>query len=80
MVDISKMSTRGVVDVIVLGWNPNISIELSLALVREWISDFEPTEGCRLIAKVNISAEKLEDLYLTDFERAIEPEEIDKFR
>lgn len=76
LVDISEESNEDVVDVIIPSWNPRRAARLPLSLIREWILNFEPKIGTRLIANVNSGAEKPEDLYFTDFEIAPEPEEI----
>lgn len=78
VVDVSEESNEKVVDVIIPGWNPNRVVQLPLSLICEWISNFEPEIGTRLIANVNSGAENPEDLYFTDFEVAPKPEEINE--
>ena len=77
VLDIDTNYRDYVVDVVISGWRPDIPVPLPLALIREWI-DFDPHIGDLLIAKVNVGAEKAEDLYFTDFEIAPNPEEIDE--
>ncbi|XGB41603.1 MAG: hypothetical protein LVS60_15255 [Nodosilinea sp. LVE1205-7] len=77
LVDVSEESNEKVVDVIIPGWNPRRAVRLPSSLIREWIFNFEPEIGIRLIANVNSGAENPEDLYFTDFEVAPTPEEID---
>lgn len=78
VLDIDTNYRDNVVDVVISGWRPDIPVPLPLALIREWI-DFEPHIGDLLIAKVNVGAEKAEDLYFTDFEIAPNPEDVDEF-
>jgi hypothetical protein len=75
IVDISKESREDVVDVIIPSWNPNKAVRLPSSLIREWILEFEPVIGNRLIANVNSGARNPEDLYFTNFEVAPSPEE-----
>lgn len=70
LVGISQESNEKVVDVIIPSWNPRRAVRLPSSLVREWILNFEPEIGTRLIANVNSGAENPEDLYFTDFEIA----------
>jgi hypothetical protein len=74
VIDYDKKYKEEVLYVIIPGWKPDIPVPLPLALIQEWILDFNPEVGSRLIAKVNSGAEKAEDLYFTDFEIAPEPE------
>jgi len=74
IVDISKESREDVVDVIIPSWNPNKAVRLPSSLIREWILEFEPVIGTRLIANVNSGAKNPEDLYFTNFEIAPSPE------
>jgi len=74
IVDISKESREDVVDVIIPSWNPNKAVRLPSSLIREWILEFEPAIGTRLIANVNSGARNPEDLYFTNFEVAPIPE------
>ncbi|WP_103668860.1 hypothetical protein [Pseudanabaena sp. BC1403] len=74
IVDISKESREDVVDVIIPSWNPNKAVRLPSSLIREWILEFEPVIGNRLIANVNSGAKNPEDLYFTNFEIAPSPE------
>lgn len=75
--DFDEKYKEDVVDVIIPSWKPDRSVPLQLSSIREWILDFEPKIGMRLIANVNTGAENPEDLYFTNFEIAPEPEEID---
>jgi len=77
LVDLSEESNEKVVDVIIPSWNPRRAVRLPSSLIREWILNFEPEIGTRLIANVNSGAENPEDLYFTDFEIAPKPGEID---
>lgn len=77
LVDVDQESGEEVVDVIIPGWNLHKAVRLPSSLIREWILEFEPKLGTRLIANVNTGAENPEDLYFTNFEIAPEPEEID---
>ncbi|NJM66743.1 MAG: hypothetical protein HC851_14315 [Acaryochloris sp. RU_4_1] len=77
LVDISQESGEEVIDAIIPGWNPHKAVRLPSSLIHEWILDFQPMIGTRLIANVNSGAENPEDLYFTDFEIAPELEEID---
>jgi hypothetical protein len=79
VVDFDAKYKEEVLDVIIPGWNPNISVPLPSSIVREWIDNFHPKIGTRLIAKVNSCATKPEDLYFTEFEAAFEPDEIRQF-
>ncbi len=74
IVDISKESREDVVDVIIPSWNPNKAVRLPSSLICEWILEFEPVIGTRLIANVNSGAKNSEDLYFTNFEIAPSPE------
>jgi hypothetical protein len=77
LVDVGQESGEEVVDVIISSWNPHKAVRLPLSLIREWILDFQPKLGNRLIANVNSGAENPEDLYFTNFEIAPELEQID---
>jgi hypothetical protein len=77
LVDVNKESGEEVVDAIIPSWNPRKAVRLPSSLIHEWILDFQPEIGTRLIANVNTGAENPEDLYFTNFEIAPEPEEID---
>jgi len=77
LVDVNKESGEEVVDVIIPSWSPHKAVRLPSSLIREWILEFQPKIGTRLIANVNTGAENPEDLYFTNFETAPEPEEID---
>lgn len=77
LVDANQESGEEVLDVIISGWNPHKAVRLPLSLIHEWILEFQPKIGTRLIANVNTGAENPEDLYFTNFEIAPEPEEID---
>uniref|UniRef100_B8HQF4 Uncharacterized protein n=1 Tax=Cyanothece sp. (strain PCC 7425 / ATCC 29141) TaxID=395961 RepID=B8HQF4_CYAP4 len=77
LVDVNQESGEDVVDVIIPGWNPYKAVRLPLALICEWLLEFQPKIGARLIASVNTGAENPEDLYFTNFEIATEPEGID---
>lgn len=79
IVDIDEKYREEVVDVVIPGWNPDVSVPLPLAIIREWLIEFEPRIGTRLIACVNSGAENPEDLYFTDFEAAFESEDINEF-
>jgi hypothetical protein len=78
LVDVNKESDEEVIDVIIPSWNPRKAVRLPSSLIREWILDFQPALGTRLIANVNSGAENPEDLYFTDFEIAPEPKEINE--
>lgn len=78
LVDVNQESGEEVVDVIIPGWNLHKAVRLPSSLIREWILEFEPKLGTRLIANVNTGAENPEDLYFTNFEIAPEPEEINE--
>lgn len=77
IVDVNQESGEEVVDVIISSWNLYKAVRMPISLIREWILDFQPDIGTRLIASINTGAENPEDLYFTDFEKAPEPEEID---
>ncbi len=77
IIDFDANYREDVVDVIIPSWKPETPVPLPLSLIREWIFNFEPEIGTRLIANVNSGAENPEDLYFTDFEVAPTPEEID---
>jgi hypothetical protein len=76
IIDIDQKSHEQVVDVIIPSWNPYKAVRLPSSLIREWILDFQPTKGVRLIANVNSGAQNPEDLYFTNFKIAPEPEMI----
>lgn len=78
LVAISQESGEEVVDVIIPSWNPHKAVRLPSSLIHEWILEFHPKVGTRLIADVNTGAENAEDLYFTNFEIAPEPEETDE--
>lgn len=78
IIDFDDKYKEKVVDVIIPGWKPDVPVPLPLSLIHEWILDFQPKLGARLIANVNSGAENPEDLYFTNFEIAPEPEEIDE--
>jgi hypothetical protein len=75
IIDLSKESEEDVVDVIIPSWNHNKAVRLPSSLIREWILEFEPVIGTRLIANVNSGARNPEDLYFTNFEIAPVPED-----
>jgi hypothetical protein len=77
LIDFDDKYKEDIVDVIIPSWKPDIPVSLPLSLIREWILDFQPKRGIRLIANVNSGAENPEDLYFTNFEIAPEPEQID---
>ena len=77
LVDFNQESGEEVVDVIIPSWKPHKAVRLPSSLIREWILEFQPQIGTRLIANVNSGAENPEDLYFTDFEIAPKPEKID---
>lgn len=77
VIDFDEKYKEDIVDVIIPSWRPDIPVPLPLSLIREWIFEFQPQIGARLIANVNSGADNPEDLYFTDFEIAPEPEEID---
>jgi len=78
LIDVGQESGEQVVDVIIPGWNPHKAVRLPSSLICEWIVEFQPKIGTRLIANVNTGAENPEDLYFTNFEIASEPGEIDE--
>jgi hypothetical protein len=65
--------------VIIPGWNPDVPVLLSISRVREWLTNFQPKIGTRLIAKVNTDADTANRLFFTAFEAAFEPDEINDF-
>ena len=77
VIDFDEKYKEDIVDVIIPSWKPDTPVPLPLSLIREWILDFQPQIGTRLIANVNSGAENPEDLYFTDFEIAPKPEKID---
>ncbi|NJN58917.1 MAG: rhodanese-like domain-containing protein [Leptolyngbyaceae cyanobacterium SL_5_9] len=77
LIDFDEKYKEDTVDVIIPSWKPDIPVSLPLSLICEWIVDFQPERGIRLIANVNSGAENPEDLYFTNFELAPEPEQID---
>lgn len=66
-------SGEQVVDAHVPSWNPHEAVRFPAALVPEPLRA-RLAPGAFLFAKVNIGAERAEDLYLFDFEEAPEPE------
>jgi hypothetical protein len=73
---VSSESGEKVVDVIVPSWNPTRAVRFPVSIITpELHSQIKP--GQRLIAYVNIGAEKSEDLYFDEFELAPLPEEND---
>jgi CheY-like chemotaxis protein len=74
---ISQESGEEVVDAHIPSWNPHEAVRFPLALMPESLrSDLEA--GVCLFAKVNIGAERAEDLYFFDFEPAPKPEREDE--
>lgn len=74
--NIGNESNEQVVDVIIPGWNPYRAVRFPLALIPvDLHAKLSP--GVRLFAKVNIGAEKSEDLYFREFELASEPDDDD---
>lgn len=72
--NIGNESNEQVVDVIIPGWNPYRAVRFPLALISlELHAKLSP--GVRLFAKVNIGAEKSEDLYFREFELASAPDD-----
>jgi len=63
---------QSVVDVIIPSWNPKESLRFPASLVPEELRE-SLRPGLRLLAMVNIGAEKAEDLFFYDFELAPEP-------
>lgn len=65
-------SGEPVVDTRVLSWNPHRAVRFPLSLVPADLRRLV-VPGAFLIAMVNIGAERAQDLYFKDFERAPEP-------
>jgi hypothetical protein len=74
IVGIGTESGEKVIDVIVPSWNPQRAVRFPIKLLPKSISKLYVKEGVRLIAKINIGAERASELYFKDFEIA---EEID---
>jgi CheY-like chemotaxis protein len=69
--EMNQESGEKVVDAHIPSWNPHQAVRFPAALVPPGLS---LAPGACLFAKVNIGADRAEDLYLFDFERAPEPE------
>jgi CheY-like chemotaxis protein len=67
----NQESGEQVVDAHIPSWNPHQAVRFPAALVP---SGLPLTAGACLFAKVNIGADRAEDLYLFDFESAPHPE------
>ncbi|MDJ0902996.1 MAG: hypothetical protein QNJ55_29770 [Xenococcus sp. MO_188.B8] len=74
--DIDEESHERVVDAFVPGWNPHKAVRFPASLVPEHLRD-KLKPNVRLFARVNIGAEKPDDLYFEKFELAPEPDEDD---
>ncbi|MEA2600246.1 MAG: hypothetical protein QOF89_1238 [Acidobacteriota bacterium] len=69
--DTNQESGEQVVDAHIPSWNPHLAVRFPAALVPPGLN---LAPGAYLFAKVNIGADRAEDLYLFDFERAPDPE------
>ena len=70
---IDQESGEPVIDAHIPSWNPHQAVRFPAALVPQGLrSNLSP--GAYLFAKVNIGADRAEDLYFFDFEPAPEPE------
>jgi hypothetical protein len=68
--DYSKIK---VVDALIPGWNPEVKVRFPLKLIRPELQHLA-VPGRVFFASVNIGADRDEDLFLTDFELAPEPD------
>jgi hypothetical protein len=73
--ELDRESGERVIDAHIPSWNPHQAVRFPVALVpRALRANLVP--GAYLFAKVNIGAERAEDLYFNDFELAPEPEDV----
>jgi hypothetical protein len=75
---IDRESGEDVVDAIVPGWHPHKAVRFPAILIPEAIRQDVLKAGVRLFARVNIGAEKSEDLYFDKFQLAPELNENDE--
>ncbi len=74
--NIGNEANEEVVDVIIPGWNSRRAVRFPASLIPPDLRD-KLAPGVRFFARVNIGADKADDLYFRDFELAPEPNDDD---
>ena len=70
--DVDRKEGQDILDVIIPAWNPADAVQIEGALLPDALRG-KLARDVRLFARVNIGAERAEDLFFTDFELAPEP-------